>query len=94
MLADEHPDFGALAPQDAWAARRSPSTSTSRTSTPCYQAALDAGATEPEPSRTSSTATASRQFEDPFGHHWSIATHVEDVSPEEMEKRAAEAMSG
>ena len=29
------------------------------------------------------------QFEDPFGHRWSIATHVEDVSPEEMEKRAA-----
>src|SRR6185503_13756784 len=26
-------------------------------------------------------------FADPFGHHWHIATHVEDVSPEEMEKR-------
>jgi PhnB protein len=32
-------------------------------------------------------------FEDPFGHRWSIATHVEDVSPEEMNKRMAE-MSG
>jgi PhnB protein len=30
---------------------------------------------------------------DPFGHSWSIATHVEDVSPEEMEKRSAEFMS-
>ena len=30
---------------------------------------------------------------DPFGHVWSIATHVEDVSPEEMEKRAQEAMA-
>jgi PhnB protein len=29
---------------------------------------------------------------DPFGHSWSIATHVEDVAPEEMGKRAAEAM--
>lgn len=29
---------------------------------------------------------------DPFGHEWSIATHVEDVPPEEMGKRAAEAM--
>jgi PhnB protein len=28
-------------------------------------------------------------FEDPFGHHWSVATHVEDVSPEEMARRAA-----
>lgn len=32
------------------------------------------------------------QVVDPFGHHWSIATHVEDVPPEEMGKRAAEAM--
>ena len=34
----------------------------------------------------------SAQFEDPFGHHWNIASHVEDVPPEEMEKRAAAAM--
>jgi PhnB protein len=27
------------------------------------------------------------EFEDPFGHRWSIATHVEDVSPEEMQQR-------
>ena len=26
---------------------------------------------------------------DPFGHHWHIATHVEDVAPEEMQKRMA-----
>jgi PhnB protein len=30
---------------------------------------------------------------DPFGHHWGISTHVEDVSPEEMERRAAEWMA-
>ena len=29
--------------------------------------------------------------EDPFGHKWYIATHIEDVPPDEMEKRAAEA---
>jgi PhnB protein len=34
------------------------------------------------------------QFEDPFGHRWSVATHVEDVPPDEMAKRAAEAMGG
>jgi PhnB protein len=27
-------------------------------------------------------------FEDPFGHVWTIATHTEDVSPEEMQRRA------
>jgi PhnB protein len=30
---------------------------------------------------------------DPFGHVWSIATHVEDVPPEEMEERAKAAMA-
>ena len=36
----------------------------------------------------------SGQFEDPFGHRWNVATHIEDVSPDEMAKRAAEAMGG
>jgi PhnB protein len=31
---------------------------------------------------------------DPFGHHWSIAEHLEDLTPEEMEKRMGAAMSG
>jgi hypothetical protein len=30
---------------------------------------------------------------DPFGHSWSLAQHVEDVSPEEMDRRAAQAMA-
>ncbi|MBV8551058.1 MAG: VOC family protein [Acidobacteriaceae bacterium] len=30
---------------------------------------------------------------DPFGHQWAVATHVEDVAPAEMEKRAKEAMA-
>src|SRR3954468_3430068 len=30
---------------------------------------------------------------DPFGHSWSIATHVEDLSPEEMARRSKEAMA-
>ncbi|MER5203741.1 VOC family protein [Streptomyces sp. NPDC002825] len=32
------------------------------------------------------------QLEDPFGHRWNLSTHVEDVPPEELEKRAEEAM--
>lgn len=30
---------------------------------------------------------------DPFGHQWALATHVEDLSPEEMQKRSEEAMA-
>jgi PhnB protein len=33
-------------------------------------------------------------FTDPFGHKWFVASHVEDVPPEEMQKRAAQAMGG
>jgi PhnB protein len=36
----------------------------------------------------------SGQIEDPFGHVWNIATHVEDVPPDELERRAAAAMGG
>jgi PhnB protein len=32
----------------------------------------------------------SGQFEDPYGHRWNVATHVEDISEEEMSRRAAE----
>jgi PhnB protein len=32
-------------------------------------------------------------IKDPFGHVWSIATHVEDVPPEEMAERAKQAMA-
>ncbi len=31
---------------------------------------------------------------DPFGHEWAIATHVEDVAPEEMQRRMAERFGG
>ena len=31
------------------------------------------------------------KLQDPYGHDWSIATHIEDVSPEEMGERAAAA---
>ena len=33
------------------------------------------------------------QFHDPFGHVWSVATHKEDVSPQEMKKRSEAAMA-
>ncbi len=33
-------------------------------------------------------------LEDPYGHKWYISTHIEDVSPEEMNKRAKEIYGG
>jgi uncharacterized glyoxalase superfamily protein PhnB len=36
-----------------------------------------------------STSDRSGTVEDPFGHVWTLSTHVEDVSPDEMRKRMA-----
>ena len=33
------------------------------------------------------------KLEDPFGNQWTMATHVEDVTPDEMRRRAADAMA-
>src|SRR3954468_15658407 len=60
----------------------------------CYQRALDNGATAVGKVEDQFYGDRSGSFEDPFGHRWHISTHVEDVPPDEMEKRAAAAMGG
>lgn len=57
-----------------------------------FQRALDAGATELRAVEDQFYGDRSGQFLDPFGHRWNIATHVEDLPPEEMQRRAAEFM--
>jgi PhnB protein len=56
--------------------------------------ALAAGAKELRPPTDQFYGDRTAQFEDPWGHRWNIGTHVEDVSPEEMERRAKEATAG
>ncbi|HEX9995272.1 MAG TPA: VOC family protein [Acidimicrobiales bacterium] len=56
--------------------------------------ALAAGATEVSPVQDQFYGDRSGQFEDPFGHRWHVASHVEDVSPEEMERRMAAQQGG
>jgi PhnB protein len=58
-----------------------------------YGRAIKAGATGIRPVEDQFYGDRSGQFADPFGHRWNVASHVEDVSEEEMEKRAA-AMGG
>jgi PhnB protein len=59
-----------------------------------FARAIEAGARSLRPVETQFYGDRTGQFEDPFGHRWSVSTHVEDVSPEEMGRRAAEAMGG
>ena len=53
-----------------------------------WEKAMAAGAKELRPPTDQFYGDRTAQFEDPWGHRWNIGTHVEDVSPEEMEKRA------
>lgn len=89
MLADEFPDWKCLGPQSIGG-------------TPVvihlyvddadatFKQAVDAGATATMPVDNTFWGDRYGKVTDPFGHEWSIATHVEDVSPREMQKRAAE----
>jgi len=56
--------------------------------------ATAAGATVLSPVKNMFWGDRYGKLADPFGHRWDIATHVEDVAPEEMPKRAAAAMGG
>jgi len=55
--------------------------------------AVDAGATETMEVADQFWGDRMGSVLDPFGHLWSLATHVEDVPPEEMEERAKAAMA-
>jgi PhnB protein len=58
------------------------------------QQAVDAGATLTSAVENMFWGDRSGSITDPFGHQWQLATHVEDVPPDEMERRAKEAMAG
>jgi PhnB protein len=93
MLADEHPEMGARGPQ---AIGGSP------ISLVLYVEDVDATVNRAVEAGAKLTRPVANQFygdrtggvEDPFGHAWYVATHVEDVAPEEMQKRAAAAHQG
>jgi PhnB protein len=55
-----------------------------------FKRALAAGASELRPLVDQFYGDRSGTLKDPFGHIWTVATHTEDVPPDEMEKRVAE----
>jgi PhnB protein len=58
-----------------------------------FQKAIAAGAQALKPVEDQFYGDRSGTLSDPFGHMWTIATHKEDVSPEEMKRRASEKFS-
>ena len=85
MLADEFPDWGSLGPK---------SLKGSSVTIHLYVEDVDAfvahaaaaGAKITMPIQDMFWGDRYGKLEDPFGHQWSVSTHVRDVSPEEMQK--------
>jgi PhnB protein len=89
MLADESPAMHALSPVTIGGTAASFLIYVEDVDK-VFQQALKAGATQLSPVENKFYGDRMGGLKDPFGHQWFLATHVEDVSPEEMGRRAAE----
>ena len=86
MLSDEWPDFGKLGPKARGGATSSLMIYTEDVDA-AFERAISAGATAERPPEDQFWGDRMGSLADPFGHSWSLATHVEDVSEEEMQRR-------
>ena len=87
MLADEHPDMGYKGPQALGGTPVSLMIYLEDVDT-VFNRAVTAGATVKEALQDKFYGDRSGSVVDPFGHIWHLATHKEDVSMDEMERRA------
>ena len=86
MLADEVPEMGFQGPKSLGGAAVSICLYVEDVDA-LFQQALDAGGKEQRPVQDQFYGDRSGTLEDPFGHVWTIATHKEDLTHEEIEKR-------
>jgi PhnB protein len=90
MLADPHPEWGARAPGEVGGTPVGIMVYVEDVDA-TFARALAAGAIVHSPVEDQFYGDRSGQFVDPFGHWWTVSTHVEDVDPDEMARRAAAA---
>jgi PhnB protein len=92
MLADEFPEMGVLGPKTIGGTPVTISLYVEDVDD-VFERAIAEGAISVRGVENQFYGDRAGQLEDPFGHRWSVATHVEDVPPDEMAKRAAAAMA-
>ena len=88
MLADEFPEMGAHSPQTIGGTSVGLCVYVNDVDA-VFKQALAAGGKEERPLQNQFYGDRSGTFVDPFGHKWTIATHVEDVPPDEIQRRMA-----
>ncbi len=91
MLADEYPDMGFRGPESLGGTPVSLMIYVEDVDT-IYPQAIAAGGKELRPLQNQFYGDRSGTLADPFGHVWTISTHVEDVTEEELAKRSEAAM--
>ncbi|MGD0810673.1 MAG: VOC family protein [Acidimicrobiales bacterium] len=92
MITDEFPEMGATSPKSVGGTPVTMSLYVDDVDD-VFRRAIAEGATHLRAVEDQFYGDRSGSFLDPFGHRWYIATHIEDVPPEEMAERAAKAMS-
>ncbi len=88
MLADEFPEMGYKSPTTLGGSPVSIMIYVDDVDT-VFSQAIAAGGKEQRPVKDQFYGDRSGTLEDPFGHVWHVATHKEDVTAEEMERRAS-----
>jgi PhnB protein len=88
MLGDEFPDMGCRAPRSLGGTPVSLHLYVEDADA-VFQRAIEAGATVSMPIMDAFWGDRYGKLADPFGHEWGIATHQEDISDEELQRRAA-----
>jgi PhnB protein len=86
MLADENPEMGHKSPQTIGGTGTGLMLYVENVDE-VFQRAVAAGGVEKQAVADQFYGDRSGSLTDPFGHVWTIATHVEDVDPEEMQRR-------
>jgi uncharacterized glyoxalase superfamily protein PhnB len=93
MLNDEMPEFGAMSPTGTKADTCVTLHLYVENADKVFSQAKAAGAVETMPLADQFWGDRYGKLRDPFGHSWSIATHIKDLSPDQMKKAMDEAMA-
>lgn len=93
MLADEHPEMNAFSPKTVGGTPVSLMIYVEDVDS-MFKRAIELGGTEMKPLQDQFYGDRSGTLTDPFGHVWTVATHMEDLTPEEIDSRAAAAHGG